>query len=85
MNRVKFRAVAAAAAVTAASLSACAANSEGSGGGGTPESGGTLRVDDPEYGAVVFRPDGRVEAEGRTVDPSEWTVAGHAAIISASR
>jgi hypothetical protein len=49
------------------------------------EDDGTLRVDDPEYGAVVFRPDGRVEAEGRTVDPSEWTVAGHAAIISASR
>lgn len=47
------------------------------------EADGTLRVDDPEYGEVVLRADGRVEAEGRVVDPAEWTVAGHAAIMPA--
>ncbi|QPC88028.1 hypothetical protein GA830_15665 [Mesorhizobium sp. NBSH29] len=35
-------------------------------------------IDDPEYGVVRFHPDGRVEAEGRLVDPSQWTVEGEA-------
>ncbi len=35
-----------------------------------------LRVDDPEYGAVHFRADGSVEAEGRRVDPAAFTVRG---------
>ena len=37
-----------------------------------------LRVADPEYGDVVFRADGRIEAEGRIVDPSDWQIAGKA-------
>ncbi|MDP2087506.1 MAG: hypothetical protein Q8K20_20110 [Gemmobacter sp.] len=35
-----------------------------------------LRVEDAEYGPVVFHPDGRVEAEGRVIDPKGFTVAG---------
>jgi hypothetical protein len=38
--------------------------------------GGVLKVDDPEYGEVTFHADGRIEAEGRIVDPALWTVAG---------
>ena len=37
---------------------------------------GRIVVDDPDYGVVEFRPDGSVAAEGRTLDPSGWTVAG---------
>jgi hypothetical protein len=37
-----------------------------------------LRVADPEYGNVVFHADGRIEAEGRVVDPSDWQIAGKA-------
>ena len=36
---------------------------------------GCIVVDDPDYGVVEFRPDGSVAAEGRTLDPSGWTVA----------
>jgi hypothetical protein len=39
---------------------------------------GSLEIDDPEYGPVIFHSDGRVEAEGRTVDPATWTVEGNA-------
>ncbi|MBO6716430.1 MAG: hypothetical protein JJ913_00595 [Rhizobiaceae bacterium] len=42
--------------------------------------GGTLRIDDPEYGPVLFHKDGRIEAEGRLLDPASWTVKGDAAI-----
>jgi hypothetical protein len=35
-----------------------------------------LRVDDPDYGPVLFHPGGRVEAEGRVIDPKDFTVAG---------
>ncbi len=35
-----------------------------------------LVIEDPDYGRVVFHPDGSVEAEGRRLDPKEWTVAG---------
>jgi hypothetical protein len=47
--------------------------------------GGELTVNDPEYGEVRFHQDGRVEAEGRVIDPAEWTVAGDAAIMTAGR
>jgi hypothetical protein len=40
--------------------------------------GATLTVDDPEYGRVALHADGRVEAEGRTLDPAGWTVEGRA-------
>jgi hypothetical protein len=33
-------------------------------------------VEDPDYGRVVFHPDGTIEAEGR-LDPKTWTVPGH--------
>lgn len=39
---------------------------------------GILVVDDPAYGRVEFHPDGRIVAEGRVLDPGEWTVKGHA-------
>jgi len=42
------------------------------------ETGGLLLVDDPEYGEVRFHQDGRVEAQGRVVDPAGWTVKGEA-------
>ncbi len=40
------------------------------------EADGALGVDDPEYGKVLFHADGRVAAEGRTLDPKAWTVKG---------
>ena len=40
------------------------------------ETDGALVVDDPVYGRVVFGADGRVEAEGRILDPSGWTIQG---------
>jgi hypothetical protein len=42
---------------------------------------GVLRVADPEYGEVRFCPNGRVEAEGRVLDPGQWTIGGHAAFM----
>lgn len=45
------------------------------------EEDGLLLVDDPEYGVVRFHPDGRVEAEGRLIDPSLWTVKGDAVLL----
>ena len=33
-------------------------------------------VDDPDYGVVEFEPDGTVTAEGRRLDPADWTIAG---------
>ncbi|NRB54827.1 MAG: hypothetical protein HRU39_02435 [Salinicola sp.] len=33
-------------------------------------------VEDPEYGRVLFHDDGRVEAEGRLIDPDAFTLAG---------
>ncbi len=35
-----------------------------------------ITVVDPDYGNVLFRSDGTVEAEGRHLDPSDWTLAG---------
>ena len=37
---------------------------------------GTIRVTDADYGEVVFAADGTVEAEGRRLDPRDWTLAG---------
>ncbi|SEN58609.1 hypothetical protein SAMN04488003_1227 [Loktanella fryxellensis] len=37
----------------------------------------TITVDDPDYGRVVFQDDGSVEAEGRRIVPSDFTVRGH--------
>ena len=37
---------------------------------------GTLVVDDPDYGNVRFEPGGTVAAEGRRLDPGDWTVRG---------
>lgn len=43
---------------------------------------GTIRIDDPEYGPVLFRRDGTVEAEGRRLEPQSWTVKGEAEKLS---
>lgn len=45
------------------------------------ETGGLIAVADPDYGEVRFHPDGRVEAEGRVLDPADWTVAGTATML----
>jgi hypothetical protein len=47
--------------------------------------GGELIVDDPEYGTVRFFGDGNIAAEGRVLDPSQWTVRGRATNLAASR
>jgi len=39
--------------------------------------GDTIVVEDPDYGAVRFKGDGSVEAEGRLLQPSHWTVEGY--------
>ena len=44
----------------------------------TDAGNGALCIDDPEYGTVLFHADGRVEAEGRSIDPQTWTVKGEA-------
>ncbi|WP_425287432.1 hypothetical protein [Paramesorhizobium deserti] len=33
-------------------------------------------MNDPEYGPVVFHADGRITAEGKVLDPAEWSVEG---------
>lgn len=38
---------------------------------------GILTINDPDYGEVLFYPDGRIEAEGRTLDPEDWSITGH--------
>ncbi|HMO06308.1 MAG TPA: hypothetical protein PKD10_01500 [Paracoccaceae bacterium] len=40
-----------------------------------------VRVTDPDYGPVIFHPDGRIEAGGRTFDPDDCTVEGRRRII----
>jgi hypothetical protein len=44
----------------------------------TENTEGELVVDDRDYGRVRFLGDGRVIAEGRVIDPSQWTIAGNA-------
>ncbi len=39
---------------------------------------GEVVIEDPEYGPVRFFADARIQAEGRTLDPSNWTVRGEA-------
>ncbi|MER9054059.1 hypothetical protein [Mesorhizobium sp. M0195] len=39
---------------------------------------GELTAEDPEYGTVHFLADARIVAEGRTLDPANWTVRGEA-------
>ncbi|MCX2721502.1 hypothetical protein [Roseibium salinum] len=39
----------------------------------------TFVLVDPDYGPVTLYGDGRVAAEGRVIDPSQWSVEGHAA------
>ncbi|SMX51109.1 hypothetical protein [Actibacterium lipolyticum] len=42
---------------------------------------GTLHINDPEYGLVTFHPDGRVEAEGRVLNPKGWSLSGTRTIL----
>ena len=35
-----------------------------------------IRIEDPDYGLVLFHPDGTVEAEGRRLNPKEWSIQG---------
>ncbi|PIE09776.1 MAG: hypothetical protein CSA72_10710 [Rhodobacterales bacterium] len=37
---------------------------------------GALTINDADYGPVTFRPDGTVSAEGRTLDPRDWSLTG---------
>lgn len=37
---------------------------------------GACRITDPDYGPVLFHADGRVEAEGRVLNPRDWTMEG---------
>ena len=46
---------------------------------------GALIVNDPDYGEVRFSSNGAATAEGRTVDPSEWTIGGQATRLDAGR
>jgi hypothetical protein len=46
---------------------------------------GALIVDDPDYGEVRFGANGTVTAEGRSVDPSAWTIHGQATRLDAGR
>jgi hypothetical protein len=46
---------------------------------------GEIWLDDPDYGRVVFHPDGRVVAEGRMIDPATWTHAGRATVFPGGR
>lgn len=39
---------------------------------------GSWRLDDPDYGPVIFHADGVVEAEGRRIDPQTYSIAGEA-------
>lgn len=43
---------------------------------------GTLVIEDPDYGIVKFRADGAVDAEGRTISPQSFTVAGEATTLA---
>ena len=45
------------------------------------EADGILVIDDPEYGAVRFHPDGSVDAEGRRILRSDYTVVGEAIML----
>lgn len=40
------------------------------------DEGDRIVVEDPTYGTVVFFADGRIEAQGRVLDPQAWTIRG---------
>ncbi|MCB1355881.1 MAG: hypothetical protein KDK53_05060 [Maritimibacter sp.] len=42
---------------------------------------GTITIDDPDYGPVVFAADGTVRAEGRVLDPGQWTREGDREVL----
>jgi hypothetical protein len=42
---------------------------------------GTIVIDDPDYGPVSFSRSGTVTAEGRQIDPRDWTMKGHRNIV----
>ncbi|TPW32625.1 hypothetical protein FJU08_04520 [Martelella alba] len=45
-------------------------------------SNGTIVVNDPEYGVVRFGDDGTIRAEGRRLDPADWTIEGSTHIFA---
>jgi hypothetical protein len=49
------------------------------------EDGSDLVIIDPEYGLVRFGADGSVEAEGRRLDPADWTIAGETTTLPLGR
>jgi hypothetical protein len=46
---------------------------------------GAIGLDDPDYGRVICRADGKVIAEGRVLDPDCWTHAGRAVALPSGR
>ncbi len=46
---------------------------------------GSIVMDDPDYGPVTCHFDGRIEAEGRVIEPSTWTPKGLLSRLSAGR
>ena len=46
---------------------------------------GSIVMDDPDYGPVTCHFDGRIEAEGRVIEPSTWTPKGVLSRLSAGR
>lgn len=38
---------------------------------------GSVTINDPEYGTVVFDETGDIHAEGRDLRPAEWSISGH--------
>jgi hypothetical protein len=46
---------------------------------------GAIGLDDPEYGRVICRADGKVLAEGRVLDPATWMHAGRAVVLPGGR
>ncbi|WEZ85645.1 hypothetical protein P6U16_21380 (plasmid) [Rhizobium sp. 32-5/1] len=43
---------------------------------------GSLVIEDPDYGTVTFRKDGAVDAEGRTIVPKDFTIAGEVTMLA---
>lgn len=49
------------------------------------ERGDELSIADPEYGTVTFGADGSVTAEGRTLAPADWSIAGETTTLPLRR
>jgi hypothetical protein len=45
------------------------------------EADGTMVLDDPQYGVTRFTSEGRAVAQGRELDPAQWTVEGAAEVF----